>query len=290
MKSAYPLPALLLALLGACETEDPPVDPEADGVLTCGTTETLDGLTTGDEIEVRADAALLIEVNVSSGDGHGVRLRAQSAGSWLRFAEIWDGEADRRVIPAVARANADLFLEVIVPADSMASGSVSMVCADVPEVCFDLSDNDGDGATDCADLDCARDDDCLEDQEDFQPVELICGDDFEEVDLDELDRLSEQRTVYATRPAGEGAPWQEFWGGGELFLPAPELETGTVTVRVSGAGMLCLGSVEDEYVDCAETQALADGDEVSLGTDQLPAWFEPVGTGWTAASTRFDCD
>ncbi len=290
MKPAYPLCVLLLALLGACDPEEPPVDPEADGLLTCGTLENLDGLTTGDEIEVRADAALLISVDVTSGDGHGVRLRAQSAGTWFRSTEIWDPTTEQRVIPAVARPNVDLFLEVVVPAEGMMSGSVSMSCAEVPEVCFDLSDNDGDGATDCADLDCARDDDCLEDQEDFQPLELECGDALEPVDLDELDRLSEQRTVYATRPGGDGAPWQEFWGGGELALLAPVEDTGTVTVQVAGDGMLCIGTVEDEHVDCAEWQALADGDEVTLSTDQLPAWFEPIGTGWGGISTQLLCD
>ncbi len=286
-----PLVLIALPLLFSCtEEEEPEVLPEEDGVIACGGTESLEGLTTGDDIRVSAEAgtALLFEATVGDVDGHGLRLRAESASDWRRVTEIWTGAGDRRVIPSRADAGESLFLEVLVPAEETLTGSVTLTCADVPEVCFDLSDNDGNGAVDCADLGCARDEDCAEDQEDFQPVELECSDDFVALDLDTLDRLSDQRTLYETRPAGDGAPWQSFWGGGEVVL-LPPLDPGSVAVRVGGSGMLCLGAVGPDGVICRETRALADGDELSLQPGELPAWFEPDAVGWTSFDVLLDC-
>ncbi len=151
----------ILLLLVACEGEtEEEVPPEEDGRITCGATERLDGLTTGDTITVSVNpgSSLVFDVNVT-GDGHGLRLRAEANSEWRRVTEVWTPEGDRRVIPATAGAGESLLLEVIVPADQTMAGSVTLACADVPEVCFDLSDNDGNGNVDCADLNCARDED-----------------------------------------------------------------------------------------------------------------------------------
>ena len=286
-----PLLLILLPLLAACESEGEPEPlPEEDGIIACGGTESLEGLTTGDEIAVSAEAgkSLLFEVAVTPADGHGLRLRAESASGWRRVTEIWTAAADRRLIPATAGAGEELFLEVIVPSEETLAGSVELVCDDVPEVCYDLTDNDGDGAVDCADVACARDQRCGENQEDFQPVELECTDGWVAVDLDVLDRLSDQRALYETRPAGDGAPWQTFWGGGEVVLLAP-VEPGSVAARVGGAGMLCLGDVQEAGVVCREVRSLSDGDEVSLQPGELPAWFEPDGSNWASFDVRLDC-
>lgn len=281
----------LPAVVGCPSEEEPPLPPEEDGVLACGGTESLDGLTTGDSIRVSAEVgtALLFEVDVGASDGHGLRLRAESSNEWRRVTEIWDGQGDRRLIPATAEPGEDLFLEVLVPAGATLSGSVVLTCADVPEVCFDLNDNDGNGATDCADLACARDADCAEDQEAFQEVEPECSDDYDDVDLDTLDRLSDQRTLYTTRPAGDGAPWQSFWGGGEVVV-LPPTDPGSVAVRVGGAGMLCLGPIDGEAVDCSELQTVSDGDEFTFQPGELPAYFEPDGPGWDSFEIRLDCE
>jgi hypothetical protein len=282
---------LFLLLLPACEGEtEEEVPPEEDGVIACGGTESLEGLTTGDTINVSAEpgGSMVFDVAVGEADGHGLRLRAEASGSWRRVTEIWTPEGDRRVIPATAGAGESLSLEVIVPPDETLTGVVTLACADVPEVCFDLADNDGNGAVDCADLGCARDEDCAEDQEDFQIVEPECSDDFVEVEVDELDRLSDQRTLYETRPAGDGAPWQEFRGGGEIVL-MPPLDPGSVTVEVGGTGVLCLGAADATGVVCRDLQTLADGDLVSLQPGELPGWFEPDTPNWTSFAVRVDC-
>ena len=286
-----PLLLIALPLLAACPSEEEEEPrPEEDGVIACGGTESLEGLSTGDEVRVSAEpgGAMLFEVSVGEADGHGLRLRAEAASGWRRVTEIWTAAGDRRLIPATARAGESLFLEVIVPIGESLTGSVELICDDVPEVCFDLADNDGDGAVDCADIACARDDRCSENQEDFQPIEPECSEDWVEVELDVLDRLSDQRTLYETRPAGEGAPWQSFWGGGEVVI-LPPLDAGSVSARANGSGMLCLGEVRGEVVVCREVRSVVDGEAISLQPGELPAWFEPDSSGWAAFDWRLDC-
>ncbi len=286
-----PLVLIALPFLLACPSEEEePVPPEEDGVLPCGGTESLEGLTTGDEIRITADpgGSMVFELAGDAAPGHGLRLRAEASSRWRRVTEIWAPDGDRRVLPATARAGESLVLEVLVPAEETLTGNVTLTCADVPEVCFDLSDNDADGAVDCADLDCARDEDCAANQEDFQPVEAVCSDGWEAVDLDALDRLSDQRILYETRPGGDDAPWQVFRGGGEIAL-LPPTEPASVAVRVGGSGLVCLGVVVGDAVVCRDSFAVADGEERSFQPGELPAWFEPDAANWSSFDVRVDC-
>jgi len=280
-----------MALLGGCEffippPEEPP-DPATDGLLSCGETMSVDGLPAGSEIplDLPLYSSVLVLMDFTDSQQIG-RLRIESETTLQRALAVWDPVQQRTVIPGYRGSDEELRLELLgADPETGFSGSVSAECSDPGEVCFNLTDDDGDGAIDCADLHCARDVRCVEDQHDLDELVLSCGTDFEDLEPPELRSFDDPRTLYTT-PGGER---QEFWGGAELLLGAAT-GSGTVEVLFGEAGMACIGSAQDELVPCSAALDVTAGETRSFPTVDLPVRLEPLASAWLSLEARLVCD
>ena len=287
------IPILFVLPLLGCEfwiTPDPePLDPNQDALVECGDDEIVDGYPAGSGLRVEAARGVGVELLTDfDNEFDGARLAIQSGSQLRRVLEIWDPARDRRVIPATIASGDDLVLELIQPEGGPAAGVVSMRCADPGEVCFNLADDDGDGLVDCADVACARDPGCLDDQEDLEQVPLSCSDGVAPLDLPVLAAIDDQRTVYATSPGGGDQPPQEFWGGAEIVLQADGQE-GTLTLQFDSAGLVCEGQPSPEVVLCVDPVRVEAGDELTIEFGARDVWLEPLGASWTGVRAGLDC-
>jgi len=279
------------ALLAGCEffitpPEEPP-DPATDGILSCGELMSVDGLPAGSGIPLDVPLYNSVQVLMDFTDSDQIgRLRTESETTLQRALAVWDPVLQRTVIPGYRGSGEELRLELLgADPEEGFSGSVSLECSSPGEVCFNLTDDDDNGAVDCADLHCARDVRCVEDQHDLDERVLSCGTDFEDLEPPELRNFDDQRTLYTT-PGGER---QEFWGGAELLLAAAT-GSGTVEVTFGEAGMACIGSAQDEVVPCSAALAVAPGETRSFPTVDLPIRLEPLAGTWLSLAARLVCD
>ena len=158
----------------------------------------------------------------------------------------------------------------------------------IDEELRDGVDNDGDGRIDCADVTCARNLDCVADQEDLEQVELSCGDTLVPLDPPVLGNLDDQRTVYGSNPGEPGEPPHEFWGGGELVIVGAEAD-GQITLTFDSAGLACPGTDADQNVSCIDPVRVEPGSDYVFDTAALPLWLEPLDLGWAGLAARLDC-
>ena len=186
VSAGHLLPALCCGLLlSGCEffitPPEPPPDPATDGVLACGEVMNVDGLPPGAQIPLEVATYDSVQVLIDLDDPQQIgRLRNESETSLQRALPVWDPVLGRTSIPGYRGSGEDLLLELIGATEEVPfSGFVSLECSSPGEVCFNLSDDDGDGAVDCADIHCARDPRCVEDQHDLDERVLACGTDFE---------------------------------------------------------------------------------------------------------------
>jgi len=266
---------------------EPPPDPATDGILACGEVMNIDDLPPGSEIPLEVDTYDSVLVLIDFDDPrHTARLRNESETSLQRALAVWDPVLGRATIPGYRGSGEELRLELIgATADRPFSGSVSLECSSPGEVCFNLSDDDGDGAVDCADIHCARDPRCVEDQHDLDERVLSCGTDFALLNPPELRTFDDQRTLY-TQPGGA---FTEFWGGAELLLGATT-GAGTIEVIFAEPGMLCFGSAEDQVVPCDTLLEVFAGETHSFPSGDLPVRLEPLAQSWLSLQARLVCE
>ncbi len=292
MRPAIASILFVLPLLG-CEfwrTPEPePPDPNRDALLECGDDEIVDGYPAGSGLAVEAARGVGVELLTDfDNEFDGARLAIQSGSQLRRVLEVWDPARDRRVMPATVNEGDELVLELIQPEGGNAAGTVSMRCADPGELCFNLADDDGDGRTDCADLACARDPGCVDDQEDLEEVVATCTDGLESLTPPTLSTIDDQRTLYATSPGGGEQPPQEFWGGAELVLRA-EGDIGSMTLQFDSAGLVCAGQPSPDVVLCIDPIRVEAGDEVTLDFGERDVWLEPLDLAWAGVRVGLDC-
>jgi hypothetical protein len=282
--------AATLVLCG-CEffivSPEPPPDPATDGILACGEVMSVDGLPPGAtiplDVPIRTSVQVFLELQ---GAGSGGRLLIESDTSLERVLPVWDPVLGQAVLPAYRDTDEDLQLELIGATDGAFAGDVVLQCSSPGEVCFNLSDDDGDGAVDCADLHCARDPRCVEDQFDLDVRTLGCSADSETLEPPELGPIDDQRTLYR-RP---GSSVEEFWGGAELML-GPVTTSGTVEITFGEAGMVCVGGIDEvTVISCAAVLAIAAGETRTFPTSDLPLRLEPLAATWSSLQARLVCD
>jgi hypothetical protein len=287
-----PLVLLIFATVG-CEFWNPPDPPDLhneDGVLRCGDVEILTGYSSGQTLDVDIATGIGVELRLDLSDpSHSARLAVLSGGGLDRLLEIWDSVTGERLISGTRSIGEDLTLELIATNAQLLSGTVSVTCQSTGEVCFNLGDDDGDGAVDCADISCARSPGCVNGQEDLETVVLECSDTLQPLTPPVLSAISDQRTLYATSPGGDAGPAQEFWGGAEIAIYEAEA-AGTIEIQTETDALVCAGLYDPQVVLCPTPIRLAAGESTLLSTDDLPLWLEPVGPRFEAISVRLDCD
>ncbi len=286
----HALTLLGLATLCGCEffitPPEPEPDPATDGILACGEQMSVDGLEAGTTIPVDVPQGTSVEVLMGFGDpGQIGRLRVDSDTSLSRALPVWDPVLERAVIPGYRGTGEDLTLELLGAGSDGFSGSVSLQCTSPGEICFNLSDDDGDTLVDCADIHCARDPRCADDQHDLDERVLSCDEQVQQLDPPELRSFDDQRTLYI-RPETD---FPEFWGGAELTLGAT-LGSGTVEVTFGEAGMVCVGEATEDTVVCDVALDVSSGETRSFPTEDLPLRIEPLGPGWIDLRARLVCD
>jgi len=287
------LVALLLGLLAGCEFFTPPPEPEPDpnldGVLRCGDLEDLTGAQGGMGVQVELPSETGVEFLTDFlAPSHGARLASETDSEIVRYLEIWDPTRQLRSIPLRHQGNETLVLELLSGNGEPLSGTVEVLCSTPAEICFNLADDSGNGRVDCADFSCARESDCVQDQEDLETVELSCSDGLVALEPPEIGTIDDQRTLYTTHPGEDGEPAQEFWGGAELAIVGVE-DDGMITLRFGGAGMVCSGQDLGESIACESPVYVEDGEEATFFTTQLPLWVEPLDARWTSLEAHLDC-
>jgi len=283
--------AAALALCG-CEffstpPESPP-DPATDGILACGEDMSVDDLPPGSniplDVPIRTSVQVFVELDGPNTLG---RLVTENDTSLGRVLPVWAPLLEQEILPGYRDTDNELRLELVgAGADELFFGNVFLECSSPGEVCFNLGDDDGDGAVDCADLHCARDPRCVGDQFDLDVRTLSCSADFQTLEPPELGPIDDQRTLYR-RPGGQ---FEEFWGGAELML-GPVTTSGTVEVTFGEAGMVCVGGVDETTViACGAALDVAAGETRTFPTSDLPLRLEPLAAAWSSLEARLVCD
>ena len=276
-------------LMGCDFFAAPPPDPAEDGLLSCGEDQPLDALSSADSLRVDIEGATGVRIATSFGDPElAAVLRIDGADVGEHLGEFWDPLAQESVLTGSFEPGLRGQVELYAPDGGAMSGSLRMECSGA-ETCWNLTDDNGDGLVDCADPLCARAADCEESQEPLETETLNCTADFEEVDVPVLRPIDDQRTLYQTSPLGEGVqPVVSFWGGAEVLFAALPAQATQATVRVGGAGMLCVGTPAGVAVSCERSQLLSDGDEATFGPGEM-VWMEPRGPTWESLTVQVDC-
>lgn len=285
--------ALLFAVaapLAGCDFfATPPPDPAEDGLLSCDEDQPLGALSSSDSLRVDVDGSVGVRITTAFGDPDlAAVLRIDGSDVGEHLGEFWDPVAGETVLTGSFEPGLSGQIELYAPSGGAMSGSLRMECGD-PEVCWNLADDDGDGLVDCADPLCARVSDCEGAQEPLETETLSCNAGFQEIDVPVLRAIDDQRTLYETSPLGEGVqPVLSFWGGAEVMIPSLPAQAAQATVRVGGAGMLCVGTPVGIAVSCERVELLADGDEASFGPGEV-VWLEPEGPAWESLTVQVDC-
>jgi len=269
---------------------EPPPDLSLDGILSCGEQMPLVNWSPGTELDLDVGTFTSVEVLADFDEGGpALRLVATSDTALRRAVELWDPLLDRRTLPGFRGSSEDLSLERI-GGEEDSEGNLSLECSSPGEMCFNVQDDDGDGAIDCADLHCARDSNCIEDQEDLTERLVTCSDDYVAMDIPGIDRLDSQRTLYRTTEGTPEHPADEFRGGAEIvILEAPGATA--VSFRFGSSGLLCAeATLGDTFVDCPSPVRVQAEDVYEVPVDALPVYLEPDGDRWVSVEARGDCD
>jgi len=285
-----------LLLLAGCSFFGVPDDPTPPGSLpaelSCGDEWNVDGLTGADAIPLDiAPQTNFLLVGDFGSEMLSMRLSRDTGSSIERSLLVWDPVSQRSLIPGTQNGEGTLQIELL-GTSFVFSGTVSVECSQPEELCFDLTDNDGDGDVDCADLNCAWDSSCNDAQEVFYELEVSC-DEEDLVVSTALGATDSQHTTYRTVSATESAHGLEFWGGAEVTIVAVDEDVESITIVPGAAGLLCfpdpLDSLSDETIVCESTQETM-GTELTLSAEQLPVIIEPLAAGWTDLQIFPACD
>ncbi len=282
-------PSLLaLLLLPGCEFwQTPPPDPSLDGLLSCDEDQPLDGMVSGDALQVDAQGPIGLRIWTRFTDPDAAGILRTDGESADNIAEWWDPRAEAAVLTTSLERGQGALVDLFAVSGVTVGGSLVMECP-AAEVCWNLSDDNGDGLIDCADPLCARNEDCVLQQENLETVTLSCSADFVQIEPPVLGAIDDQRTLYTTRPMGESQPVESFWGGAEIALRLPPATATSVRVRLGGAGLVCSGSEGIAAVLCDSVTEVGDGDVVELPLTSL-TWLEPLGASWESIEIHTDC-
>ncbi|MEE2830703.1 MAG: hypothetical protein VX498_16065 [Myxococcota bacterium] len=269
---------------------EPP--PEPGTTMTCGETRDVTGLSGADALPLSIDLQTNFELLPDFDDPQlGMRLTVETDSSLDRSLELWDPSRDLRLIPGNQTTQADLRVELL-GTSSLFSGSISLDCSQPAENCFNLTDDDGDGEVDCADIHCAWAPSCVEDQEDLEVLDLTCTEEAVEV-VPTLTATDSQRTLYRTHPAGFDQPGLEFWGGAELVIRSVAAEMTNIEITMGSPGLLCVGEadapLDAEVIECEDWNWFEAG-VVSADPTERPIFLEPLGNQWESLSISVDCE
>lgn len=279
-----------MCLLCGCDffltPPEPEPDPATDGILSCGELMSVDGLEAGSTIPIDVPQGTSVTVQVDLTDPVQIgRLRTESDSRLFRALPVWDPLLEQAIIPGFRGTGEQLTLELLGADSNGFSGSVSLQCTSPGEICFNLSDDDADSLVDCADIHCARDTNCSDDQHDLDERVLSCSDQLEQLDPPELRTFDDQRTLYT----GPDSEWPEFWGGAELMLGA-SLTAGTIEISFAEEGMVCVGGTVDQITTCETMIEVGSGETHSFASEDLPLRLEPLGPAWIDLQARLVCD
>jgi hypothetical protein len=274
-------------LLTSCAFFMPPTVPAPPGTLpdelSCGEGWTVDGLTGADAVALNIEPQTNFELVADFGSPLlSMRLSRDTGSAIERSLLLRDPVGDRALIPGTQPGTDALQIELL-GTSSVFEGTVTVNCAQPSELCFGLTDDDGDGSIDCADLNCAWDPVCNQSQEIFSEIELSCSDGVQVLDT-ALGATDEQHSLYRTIPASESAVGLEFWGGAEVAVVGVGEGVESIEVTTGSPGLVCFtGSqqaLSDEIVVCGSSEE-TDGTAFTVSPDQLPIILEPLALGWT---------
>jgi hypothetical protein len=282
--------AICISFICGCDffltPPEPEPDPLTDGILSCGELMDIEGLEAGSTIPIDVPQGTSVIVQVDLTDPvHIGRLRTESDTRLFRALPVWDPLLEQAILPGFRGTGEQLTLELLGADSNGFSGSVSLQCTSPGEICFNLTDDDSDSLVDCADIHCARDTSCSDDQHDLEERVLTCSDEFQQLDPPELRTFDDQRTLY-TRPDSE---WPEFWGGAELLLGAT-LAAGTIELTFGEEGMVCVGGLVNQVTACETIIEVSSGETRAFPTEDLPLRLEPLGPTWIDLQARLVCD
>jgi hypothetical protein len=282
-------------LLAGCPFFLPPDEPPTPGTnpseLSCGDVWTVDGLTGADSVALDIPIQTNFELVANFGTQTlSMRLTRQSDSAIERSLLLWDPLNERGVIPGVQTSEDDLRIELL-GTSSLFSGQVIVDCSQPAENCFNLSDDDGDGLVDCADLNCAWDAGCLAEQSPFAQHAVGCEEGSVSLSTG-LGPTDAQHGIYRTLPTSESAIGLEFWGGAELVLSADSAGGANLEITASGPGLLCFPEPDQnlggDTILCEATEQI-DGTAFLLNAEQLPVILEPLAPGWSNVEVIPDC-
>jgi hypothetical protein len=273
-------------LLAGCDFFTPPI-PD-DEVLTCGEILEVAEIAPlgGYPIEVAANTSIEVTWDLNAGDS--VRLQFEDASGLTRATAVTDPVAGRAVLTGFVasgrQASVDFLFESAAP-----SGTITLMCVTPGEDCGNLVDDDGDGAIDCSDVNCARDTGCVEGQADFDIHALACTDGWEPLDVEELRSFSSQRTIYRLVEAN-GDIREEFWGGGEAVIRS-SVRDRFVQLRSATGGLACIGQDQETHLVCTDGMwgRLSADEPFVVADSDLPLYVEPLGNRFTDLEVRVDC-
>jgi hypothetical protein len=289
LPSARPLLALVtpLILLTSCAFFLPPEVPLPPGTLpdelSCGDVWTVDGLTGADAVALDIGPQTNFELVADFGSPLlSMRLSRDTGSEIQRSLLLRDPTLDRALIPGTQAGTDTLQIELL-GTSAVFEGTVAVDCTQPSELCFGLTDDDGDGRVDCADLNCAWDAVCNESQDIFSEVQLSCSDGVQVLDT-ALSPTDEQHSLYRTIPASQSAVGLEFWGGAEVAITDVSEGVQSIEVTTGSPGLVCFVGNEEAFDDTivsCESSVETDGTAFIVTPDQLPILLEPLAAGWT---------
>ena len=275
--------------LAGCEFwQTPPPDPATDGLLSCGESQPLDGLVSGDTfaIDTTGDAGLVISTRFDDPAAAAI-LRIEADDVRQNLAEWWDPVASATRLTGSLESGQTATVDLFAAEGVSVAGRLDLACP-AAETCWNLGDDNADGLADCADPQCARYPDCVAEQSDLETLFAPpCGD-WIPVDPPQLSAIADQRTLYATFPLGEDQPVESWWGGAELRVPLTGVSA--ISARADVAGMLCVGAEPGASVICEEVALLGPGVVATAPATAANAWLEPLGGAWAGLEIQLACD
>jgi hypothetical protein len=279
---------LLLPSLAGCPffgTGPTEPDAAADGVLSCAEAMDVAGLG-GTTVPVEAPPGSTIRIATHFDDPSAVGILVRSGEQEFdNLSEYWDPREETTALSAFLAAGQAAEVRLVDPDSGTLSGELAMRCDSPGEQCWNLSDDDGDGAIDCADDGCAREPDCVAEQADLQVQAVACG--VEPIDPPTLRAIDDQRTLYTTSPLGDEYPAESFWGGAELALiPAGE---GVLELTVGTAGIACAGTDGGTTIFCDDLWPLVPGEPLRIESPPAKIWIEPLGASFASIEAGLDC-
>jgi len=285
----------LLTLLASCAFFGTPTVPVGPGTppteLSCGDVWTVDGLTGADAVALNIANQTNFELVADFGNPTlSMRLSRDTGSALERSLLLWDPVGERVLIPGAQNSDDDLQIELL-GTSSIFSGTVSVDCSQPAESCFTLTDDDGDGDISCADLNCAWDSGCTEDQEIFTDLEVSCDDGALSLTT-ALATTDKQHTIYRTLPASESVAGLEFWGGAELMIREAAAGVLAIEITPGSPGLICFPgssqSLDVETLPCENSEETT-GASFIITPDQLPIILEPLAAGWSNLQIIPDC-